>query len=376
MKIGIDATALPPQPGGAGVYTIQFIRALASLHTEYKFIVFAHDSGKKQINTSETDALDWVCTPDKNPAFRLLWEQTAFPREVHGSGVDLLHSLHYTRPYSLACASVVTFHDMTFFLYPQYHTFFKRYYFPLAIRVSARKADALITVSNNTKADTIRLVGVPDHKITAIPLGISDEFKVISNEELLQDIREKYNLPQEFILHVSVVEPRKNLTLLLKSFQNLTRDGTDISLVIAGQLGWMYEDVFKQVEELGIKKEQVIFTGYIPPEDLPGIYNLAKIFVYPSVYEGFGLPPLEAMACGTPTITTDISSMPENVGDAGILVPPKDEAALTQAIRSLLKNPDLQKQLSRSGPQRAGRFTWEANAQAALNVYRQVLETK
>jgi glycosyltransferase involved in cell wall biosynthesis len=198
---------------------------------------------------------------------------------------------------------------------------------------------------------------------------------VILNKEFLQDIRDKYNLPKEFILHVGVVEPRKNLSLLLKSFQNLARDGSNISLVIAGQLGWMYEDVFKQVEELGIR-EQVIFTGYIPPGDLPGIYNLARIFVYPSVYEGFGLPPLEAMACGTPTITTDISSMPENVGDAAILVPTGDEDALTEAMRSLLDNPDLQEQLSRGGTQRAGRFTWKANAQATLDVYKQVLETK
>ena len=373
MLIGIDATALPPQPGGAGIYTIQFIRALASLETGYKFVIFAHDSGKKQISTSETGALAWVCFPDKNPAHRLLWEQTAFPRQVRNSGVDLLHSLHYTRPIRLPCPSVVTFHDMTFFLYPQYHTLFKRLYFPLAIRFSAHKSDALITVSNNTKEDTMRLLGVPEHKITPIPLGVSDDFTVISNKELLQHIREKYNLPQEFILHVGVVEPRKNLTLLLKSFQELIRDGSKISLVIAGQLGWMYEDVFKQVDELGIR-EEVIFTGYIPPEDLPGIYNLARIFVYPSVYEGFGLPPLEAMACGTPTITTDISSMPENIGDAGILVPPGDEAALTEAMRSLLDNPDLQEHLSRTGTQRAGRFTWEANAQAAIKVYKQVLE--
>lgn len=375
MRVGIDATALPAQPGGAGIYTIQLIRALKSLNESIDLVVFAHDFGADLINTTETDSFQFVRIPRKSPARRLIWEQTVFSRQVRNSGIDLLHSLHYTRPRSLSCASVVTYHDMTFFLYPQYHTLFKRYFFSRAIRYSARKADAIIAVSNNTRRDAIRLLGLPENKITAIPLGVSSEYRVISDEEHLEKIRNKYKLPQEFILYVGVVEPRKNVTLLLCAFSKLLREDLDQKLVIAGQLGWMYENVFEQAEKLGIE-DQVIFPGYIPSGDLPGLYNLASIFVYPSIYEGFGLPPLEAMACGIPTITTRISSMPENVGEAALLVPPQDEEALAGAIRSLINDPQRQQQLSKMGVQRASTFTWEDTARATAGIYQQVLKAK
>ncbi len=372
MRIGIDATALPPQPGGAGNYIIQLIRSLASLETDSHFTVFAYQSGYDLIDVPTSPQLDWVLFPDKSPARRLVWEQITLPRIVRGSNVALLHSLHYTRPLSLSCASVVTFHDMTFFLYPHLHTRSKRIFFPTAIRLSARLADALIAVSENTKKDAVRLLGVPGDKITAIPHGVGEEFHPITDARLLEGIRLKYSLPQDFILNVGIVEPRKNLTLLLKSYQQLHSQGISLPLVIVGGLGWMYEDVFRQAESLGIK-EQVHFTGYVPDHDLPIIYNLARVFVYPSIYEGFGLPPLEAMACGTPVITTAVSSMPEHVGDAGILIPPQDEKALTNALQKLINDSTLQEELSSKGPERASQFTWKRTAQETIKVYQSVL---
>jgi len=372
MRIGIDATALPPQPGGAANYIIQLIRSLASLETDSHFTVFAYQSGYNLIDVPASPQLDWVLSPDKSPAHRLLWEQVTFPRLVRQSRVGLLHSPHYTRPLSLSCASVVTFHDMTFFLYPHLHARFKRIFFPTAIRLSARLADALIAVSENTKKDAVRLLGVSGDKITAISHGVGEEFHPITDARLLEDIRLKYGLPQDFILNVGVVEPRKNLTLLLKSYQRLHSQGISLPLVVVGGLGWMYEDVFRLVESLEIK-EQVHFTGYVPNHDLPIIYNLAKVFVYPSIYEGFGLPPLEAMACGIPVITTAVSSMPEHVGDAGILVPPQDEKALTNALQKLINDSNLQEELSSRGPERASQFTWKRTAQETIKVYQSVL---
>ncbi|MFC2054636.1 glycosyltransferase family 4 protein [Chloroflexota bacterium] len=372
MRIGIDATALPPQPGGAGNYIIQLIRSLASLETDSHFTVFAYQSGYGLFDVPTSPQLDWFLFPDKSPARRLLWEQTTLPRLVRRSNVALLHSLHYTKPLSLSCASVVTFHDMTFFLYPHLHTRSKRIFFPTAIRLSARLADALIAVSENTKKDAVRLLGVPGDKITAIPHGVGEEFHPITDTRLLEDIRRKYSLPQDFILNVGVVEPRKNLTLLLKSYQRLHSQGISLPLVIVGGLGWMYEDVFRLVESLGIK-EQVHFTGYVSSHDLPIVYNLSRVFVYPSIYEGFGLPPLEAMACGTPVITTAVSSMPEHVGDAGILIPPQDEKALTNALQKLINDSTIQEELSSKGPERASQFTWKRTAQETLKVYQSVL---
>ncbi|MGB6420537.1 MAG: glycosyltransferase family 1 protein [Anaerolineales bacterium] len=375
MLIGIDATALPPQPGGAGSYIIHLIRALASLSSECQFTIFAHHSGRDLIDSPPSSRMNWVLVPDKNPARRLVWEQVTFPRLVRQSRVGLLHSLHYTRPLSLSCASVVTFHDMTFFLYPHLHTRSKRIFFPTAIRLSARLADALIAVSENTKKDAVRLLGVPGDKITAIPHGVGEEFHPITDAALLEGIRRKYKLPQDFILNVGIVEPRKNLALLLKSYQRLHSQGISLPLVIVGGLGWMYEDVFRQAESLGIK-EQVYFTGYVPDHDLPIIYNLARIFVYPSIYEGFGLPPLEAMACGTPVITTAVSSMPEHVGDAGILIPPQDEKALTNALQKLINDSTLQEKLSSKGLERASQFTWKRTAQETIKVYNRVLTAR
>ncbi|MFC2025812.1 glycosyltransferase family 4 protein [Chloroflexota bacterium] len=374
MHIGIDATALPKEPGGAGTYIIQLIRALVELQPPYKITVIAHQNGYNQINIPTKPGLAWIIVGDKKPAKRLVWEQVRLPGLVRKTRVDLLHSLHYTRPAFLPCRSVVTFHDMTFFIFPHLHTRLKRLFFPSAIRLSARKADAIIAVSESTRTDTIRLLNISGDKVFTVPEGVGKEFRPISDGKMLADIRHRYNLPHEFFLYVGTIEPRKNLQLLIKSYNNLTGRGHSIPLVIVGNLGWMYDDVLHQIEVLDLR-ENIHFTGYVPIQDLPSIYNLAKIFVYPSTYEGFGLPPLEAMACGTPVITTAVSSIPEHVGDGGILIPPEDEAALTQAMLKLLNDQTFQTEMSHRGPQQAKLFTWKHTAKETTKVYQHILES-
>ena len=372
-RIGIDATALPPQPAGAGIYTINLIRSLAALDTDIEFYIFAQQSGRRLIETENIGLLNWVILPDKSPPRRLIWEQTGLPGLVRKTELDLLHSLHYTRPVSLECSSVVTFHDMTFFLYPKYHTFFKRMYFPAAMRKSARSADALISVSENTKKDIVQYLDVPDSKIHVVYHGVDNRFAPISDRGQLGAISQKYILPAEFILYVGVVEPRKNLISLLNVFHNLLKSFKNLRLVIAGQPGWGYNEVREIIAKLNLQ-DHVQLTGFIPPEDLPAIYNLARLFVYPSLYEGFGLPVLEAMACGTPTITTSTSSLPEIIGDAGKLVPPNDDRALLEAMQNLLEDEREQSKLSKKGLKRAARFTWDRAARETCTVYRHVLE--
>ncbi len=305
------------------------------------------------------------------PAVRLVWEQVRLPALVKRSAVDLLHSLHYTRPAVLPCASVVTFHDMTFFLFPQLHTRAKRIFFPFAIRQSARHANALVAISENTRRDAIRILGIPAERIFTTALGISEAFHPIEDAALLEDGRKRYQLPAEYILYVGLIEPRKNVPLLLKAYARLVNQGDPPPLVLVGRPGWMYEQVFQLVEQLNLK-DRVHFKGYIPVENLPIVYNLAQLFVYPSTYEGFGFPPLEAMACGTPVITTAVSAMLDNVGDAGLLIPPHDETALTQAIETLLSDHSLRDQLSLAGRRRAAEFTWKRTAMETLKVYQHV----
>jgi len=374
MRIGIDATALPPQPVGAGNYIIQLIRALASLNVNDEFVIFAHQKGHALINLPEKDSFEWIIFEDRNPGSRLIWEQTLFPQLVKKSGVNLLHSLHYTRPMKLPCASVVTFHDMTFFLYPELHTRAKRLFFPLAIRASARRADALIAVSESTRQDVIRVLGISPEKIITIQSGVDPAFRPINDTVAKGKIAEKYDLPERFILYVGLIEPRKNLPMLISAFKRLIDSGEDYKLVLVGRYGWMYEELLKQINNLDLEG-MIHFTGYVSQEDLPLVYNLSSLFVYPTIYEGFGLPVLEAMACGVPVITTDVSSLPEIVGEAGMLVPVNDVKALYGAMIEVLRDEDLRRKMINKGIQRAAKFTWEQTAKLTFQVYQQVMRT-
>ncbi len=399
MRIGIDATSIPPHPGGAGNYIIQLIHNLVEMD-EFRsgkdtLVVFAQKNGQALIAENGYDTqparkvssarkyssatadhhLEWVIIPTMRPPIRLAWEQFSLPGLVRSHNLDLLHSTHYTRPFFLTCRSVVTFHDMTFFLYPQLHTRAKRAFFPSMIRISARRADILIASSESTRQDALRLLDIPPEKIQTIHLGVGQEFHPIADLQALEAVQNRYKLPAKFILYVGTVEPRKNLPLLLKSYSqinslsdSLLKDSFFLPLVIVGQMGWNYQEVLNQVQNLGLQ-DHIQFTGYIPASDLPIMYNLAEFFVYPSLYEGFGLPPLEALACGTPVITSAVSSMPEHVGDCGFLVPPNDPNALSSAIQQLENDEEKRLLFRTKGPQQASNFTWKRTAQQTLQLY-------
>lgn len=373
MRIGIDATALPPQPVGAGNYIIQLIRALSALEPEDEYVIFAQKSGRTLIDLPTSRRFHWQVVEDMTPAVRLMWEQTVLPRLTRQAKIDVLHSLHYTKPLWPGCASVVTFHDMTFFLYPHLHTRSKRIFFPIATRMSARQAKAIIADSESTRQDIIRLLRVSEEKVFTVLLGVDPSFRPIKDSALKKRIEEHYHLPDKFILYLGMVEPRKNLPMLIRAYNELVERGAEEHLVVAGRFGWMYEDIFRLVELFGLK-DRVHFTGYVSQNDLPVVYNLARVFVYPTLYEGFGLPPLEAMACGVPVITTNVSSLPEIVGDAGILIPANDRVALVNALENVLNNREISAELAAKGPQRAAQFTWERTARQTLKVYQHVLD--
>ena len=259
MRIGIDATALPSQPVGAGNYIIQFITALAKIDIDFELLVFVHKNKRDLFDLPDDGKLNWELVGDMSPMQRLIWEQAILPGLVRKTRIDLLHSLHYTQPFRLGCSSVVTIHDMTFFLFPHLHTRSKRLFFPIAIRTSVRRADALVTISENTRQDTIRLLGVSPQKIFTTQLGVNDEFQVITDRELLAEVRKKYNLPEGFILYVGLVEPRKNIPSLIRSYKSLTDQGIKHRLVIVGRFGWMYQEVIEQTEKLGLKDQVHLF---------------------------------------------------------------------------------------------------------------------
>jgi glycosyltransferase involved in cell wall biosynthesis len=375
MRIGIDATALPPQPVGAGNYIIQLVRALAAANFDIQLVIFAQKKSPALINLPEGTPVEWRIVEDMSPGSRLIWEQTRLPNLVHSTKVDLFHSLHYTRPLlRLPCASVVTFHDMTFFLFPQLHTRARRLFFPTAMRISARQADAIITVSESTRQDAIRLLAIDPGKIFTTQLGVDPSFRTISDLGEKSRVIAKYNLPERFILYLGTIEPRKNLPVLIRAYRQLVNNGTSHKLVLVGKYGWMYEDVLDLVDELGLE-DRVCFAGYVPQDDLPLVYNLASLFVYPTIYEGFGLPALEAMACGVPVITSQIASLPEIVGDAGILIPVNNVEALSEAMSRVLDDSALREKLINDGQLRAKTFSWERTAQLTWQVYMQVMKS-
>ncbi|HUV05756.1 MAG TPA: glycosyltransferase family 1 protein, partial [Armatimonadota bacterium] len=239
-------------------------------------------------------------------------------------------------------------------------------------RRAVKKADAIIAISESTKRDIVELLGAPEHKIYTTLLGVDPPYRPVSDERKERVARE-HGLGHSTILYLGTLEPRKNIPALLAAFSQARKSSPakDCTLVLAGGKGWFFNQTFKLVEDLGLK-ESVRFTGYVPAEDLPALYSAATVFVYPSLHEGFGLPPLEAMACGTPVITSNASSLPEVVGDAGIMVDPYNVEELAGAILRVLCDPDLRQEMSAKGLERAKKFSWEETARQTLKVYERV----
>jgi glycosyltransferase involved in cell wall biosynthesis len=292
----------------------------------------------------------------------------AMPRAAAQDRLDLLH-VTYTLPPFLRCTSVVTVHDIAYALFP--HTFSPRdrLLLSIAVPLSMRRAQRVITVSDAARRDILRHYRVAAEKVVAIPNAVEDHFRPAPDQDAWARVRARYGLPDRYILAVGNLQPRKNLRRLIEAFAALrAASRIDQRLVLVGKGLWRESDVFGAIKAHGLE-EEVIATGYVPDADLPVLYRAADVFVYPSLYEGFGLPPLEAMACGTPVITSNDSSLPEVVGDAALLIEPTDVGDLATALARLLGDAALRGRLVAAGLARAARFSWEETARRTLAVY-------
>ncbi len=384
MHIGLNAhlLALEETYRGAGInwYIHNLLTHLPRVDRDNRYTAFIGDGRF----TSSGLALKLSRLPTSRPVVRIFWEQVVQPFALQKERVDLLHALAFVTPLLSPCPAVVTIYDLSFLLYPESFKRFKRFYLGLFTRLSARRARRIIAISKSTKRDVVRLLGVPPEKVEVIYCGIDEAFRPLAEDQVAA-FRSKRGLPERFILFVGTIEPRKNLTTLLEAYAVFRRDVRDqeignrkseienLHLVIGGAKGWFYEDVFARVEELGLEG-QVMFPGYIPVSELPLWYNAAELFVYPSLYEGFGLPPLEAMACGTPVVTANTSSLPEVVGEAGLTVDPLDVEGLAEAMRRVLDDEALRQEMRKRGLQRAKGFSWTKTAQETVQVYRRAME--
>lgn len=366
MRIGIDATTVTRHRTGVGNYIVQLVRGLAGQPGDHEFTVFttAEEVGEFD-GLTQVRAIP-VALPTRGA--RLAWEQMYLPRLVRRERLDLLHSPHYTTPMRLRARSVVTFHDMTFVTHPQWHVASKRLLFPMIMRWSARRATHLIADSHSTRADLIRVLGVPPDRVTAVPLGAGTEYAPAAPEVLAAVCRRHGLDAGRYVLYIGVLEPRKNIPKLIGAFARIAATLPDVLLAIGGKKGWMYDQIFDQVQRSGLA-ERVRFLGYVPHADLPALYTGALVFAYPSRHEGFGLPVLEAMRCGAAVVTSNVSSLPEVAGDAALQVDPDDEAALAAALLRLAGDESLRADLGLRARVRAAEFSWARCARETLQVY-------
>ncbi len=354
MRLALDAQSTLSQKTGIGHYTANLLAALRRIAPENEYI-----------------PLDWGRDPAMRLDRRLRWQQWELPRRAQAAQADILHVTGFDAPRFKPCPVVLTVHDLIGALFPRQFPWAARCYWASWLPRSVRWADAIIADSENTRRDVMRLTGIPSERITVIPLGVDPRFHAAQPAEALARVRQRYGLPEAFILYIGTLEPRKGLDTLLAAFvqaaSTLAHD-----LVVVGKKGWYTEHLFNQVRVFGLEK-RVHFTGYVADEDLPALYAAASLFAFPSRYEGFGLPPLEAMACGTPVVSSNAASLPEVVGQAGLSVPPDDAAALANAIWQVLCSPELSARLRQSGRQQAQGFTWDETARQTLAVYNQLL---
>lgn len=306
----------------------------------------------------------------RRPLRRILWEQTRLA--ALSGGLDLLHGLAFAAPLAARCPTIVTVHDLSFMRFPEAFHRTNRAYLTLFTRLSTRRALRVIAVSESTRRDVMAFCGVPGERVVTIPNGVDEAFHPADAAEVVE-FRRNRRLPERFILYLGTLEPRKNLETLIDAYAALrARQQAIPKLVIAGGKGWFFDTIFARVAKLGLADE-VLFPGYIPGAELPWWYRAAELFAYPSRFEGFGLPVLEAMACGTPVITTTSSSLPEVAGDAALLVEPDDTEALTDAIKRLLTDSQLRETLRAAGLRQAARFSWARTATQTAQVYRDLL---
>lgn len=370
MHIGLNAHLLSSsrsyRAAGINWYVYSLLKHLPTVAGQHSFTVFL---GDREAGEALTGLQTRVSTlPTARPAVRIAWEQLVQPMRLMAERVDLLHSLAFVQPVVLPCPGIVTIYDLSFVLFPQRHQPWRRLYLRWGSGLSARRAKRVVAISASTKRDIINLLGVPEEKVDVVPCGVDDDFRPVDKPELLDELRRKHSLPPRMLLFVGTIEPRKNLTTLLKSYALLRERMKPPPLVIGGPRGWRHGEVFSLAEELDLLDE-VLFPGYIARDELPLWYNAADLFVYPSLYEGFGLPPLEAMACGTPVVVSDTSSLPEVVGDAGILVDPTSAEELAQAMERVLTDIELRDLLRARGLERARTFTWQRTARDTVSVY-------
>lgn len=369
--IGLNTFALAGQRTGAGMYISKLVEYLAQVDRDNRYTLFLNRANAAYFSAIAAPNFSQVTCHalTRLRPLRLIWEQLRLPAHLLQRQIDILHSPAFVAPLAMKAKSVLTIFDLTFFLFPEHHSPMKRWYFGTMMPEAVRKADAVIAISETSRQDILRIFGIPAAKVAVTYLAADTTYQPVSDQLRLNRLKAAYGIEGDFLLFVGVREPRKNLMRLLAAYLRLKKEKKiSAKLVIAGKRGWGKVPVEAFIARHGLGK-QVILTGHVPEEDKILLYNAATLFVYPSLYEGFGLPVIEAMASGTPVVTSQTSSLKEIAEGAAALVDPLSEDEIFSRIYELLQDAGSRRKLRDAGLRRAQQFSWEKTALATKAVY-------
>lgn len=372
--IGIDYTAAVHQTAGIGRYSREMVQALAAAPAKFDYRLFVAGAGKVARPVLLGPNFAWCPTRLTERWLARLWYRLRLPLPIESwtGPLALFHATDFFLPPVRSITyTIVTIHDLSFVRLPETVMPGMANHLNQWVPRSVQRADHVIAVSEATRQDLIELYQTPPEKISVLYHGVTPDFKPVTQADKLAEVRRKYHLGQHpFILSVGTLQPRKNYRRLVQAFASLD---PALALVIVGSKGWNYADIFAEITRHGLA-ERVHVLGFVADSDLPALYSAASLFVYPSLYEGFGLPILEAMACGTPVVASNQSALPEVVGEAGLLVDPKDIEAMAAAMARVLGDTSLRQTLVEAGPARAAQFTWSNMANRLSALYQKLVQ--
>lgn len=392
MRICINGLFLGEPGTGTGQYSLRLLESLAALEGGNAYSVLIGRGASRPAGLGAAVTYREVAGPTPWAAARKLYaEQVGFPWACRQARSDVAHVPYFAPPLAAPCPVVVTIHDLTTLLFPEYGKSPAARAYNTLVSAGARRCAAVIADSENSKRDIVRLLGIPQDRISVVYLAAESRFQLVVEAGELREVRRRYRLPDDFVLYVGGLNRHKNVGALLEAFAALRpRLPGRYSLAIAGVSQSRNPDIFPDLPALARKLGMSVRTaeegdpeaqgadvcmlGFVPEADKPLLYNAARLFVFPSLYEGFGLPPLEAMACGTPVVCSSAASLPEVVGDGAILVDPRDVAGLTEAMHAVVTDADLAQRLRGRGLRQAARFRWFETARQTMRVYQQAAQ--
>jgi glycosyltransferase involved in cell wall biosynthesis len=375
MTIYVDVSAGVHNRAGLGRYAASLARALVA-QDPGQFAFFYNQSGDVRPLAGLVEVPARTVRAGYKP-----WRMAVWLGQLAGLGfdrllpdADLYHATEHLLMPMRRVPTVLTVHDLIFRIFPQHHKRLNYWYLNATMPLYCRRADAIIAVSQATRRDLVRLYGLDPAKITVVDEAAAPHFAPATPAQVAS-VRTRYHLPERYVLHVGTIEPRKNLSRLLEAVHRLRQAGEDVRLVVVGSRGWLYEGFFQRLEELALG-DAVHMAGYVPDADLPALYSAATLAAVPSLYEGFGLPVLEAMACGTPVVCSAASSLPEVGSDAARYFDPGDTPAMADALLAVWRDAELQEAMRGQGLARAAQFSWQRTAAETMKIYEQVSKVK